>query len=132
MKIFLKRYILLLSLCLTVGFLLAGSVSVAQEKSDADLKKKYAPILGEYEFALGGQADIIRFYIEENALWADSGDGRPATLVPVEGEVYSFTANDPISGEFEIKFLKDDQGEYTKCHIVNMSMGLEVEGTKIK
>jgi len=118
--------------CLVVGLLIAGSVSVAQEKSDEDLKKEYAPILGEYEFVVGGQTDIIRFYIEGNALWADSGDGRPATLEPVEDEVLSFTAEDPISGLFEIKFFKDDQGEYTKYHIANTTMGLEIDGTKIK
>ena len=126
------KRIVRICVCLTVGFLLAGFFSIAQERSDADLIKEYAPILGEYEFVFGGQASIIRFYIEENALWADSGDGRPATLVPVENEEFSFTASDPISGEFEIRFLKDDQGEYTKCRLASASMGLEAEGTKIK
>jgi hypothetical protein len=115
-----------------VGFIVLSSVSVAQEQSGEELEKKYAPILGEYEFVMGGQASIIRFYIEGNELWADSGDGRPATLVPFEGELFSFTAEDPISGMFEIKFTKDEQGEYSTCHIVNASMGLDLEGTKIK
>ena len=118
--------------CFVIVFFIAGSIILAQEKSDDDLKKEYAQILGEYELVTGGGTDLIRFYIEGGALWADSGDGRPATLEPVEDEVFSFTAEDPISGMFEIKFLKDDQGEYTKCHIANTTMGLEVEGTKIK
>lgn len=119
-------------MCLAAGFIVISSVSVAQETSDEELKKKYAPILGEYEFVFGGEASIIRFYIEENELWADSGDGRPATLKPVEDEEFSFTAEDPMSGLFEIKFVKDDQGEYSTCHLVNDSMGLDIEGTKIK
>jgi hypothetical protein len=108
------------------------SLTVAQEKSEEELKKAYAPILGEYEFATGAGSDIIRFYIKDGSLWADSGDGRPATLEPVEDEEFSFTAEDPIDGIFEIKFLKDDQGEYTTCHIVNTAMGLDFEGIKIK
>jgi hypothetical protein len=118
--------------CLALGFVVVNSISLPQELSDEELEKKYAPILGEYEFVFGGEASIIRFYIEGNKLWADSGDGRPATLEPLEDEEFSFTAEDPISGLFEIKFVKDDQGEYTICHLVNASMGLDIEGTKIK
>jgi len=132
MKSLMKKPISFFISCFVIVFFIAGSIILAQEKSDDDLKKEYAPILGEYELVTGGGTDIIRFYIEGGALWADSGDGRPATLEPVEDEVFSFTAEDPISGMFEIKFLKDDQGEYTRCHIANATMGLEVEGTKIK
>lgn len=132
MKTSLKNRHLCIFVCLVVGLFVVCSVSLAQERSDEDLKKEYEPILGEYEFVVGGQTDIIRFYIEGNALWADSGDGRPATLEPVEDKEFSFTAEDPISGMFEIKFVKDDQGEYSTCHIVNTSMGLEIDGIKIK
>lgn len=132
MKNLLKKRILHVSVCLIVSLFIVCSISFAQEKSDDDLKKEYAQILGEFEFVTGGGTDIIRFYIEGGALWADSGDERPVTLEPVEDEVFSFTAEDPISGLFEIKFLKDDQDEYTRCHIVNTTMGLEIEGIKIK
>jgi hypothetical protein len=115
-----------------VVLFVVNSFSITQKKSEEELKKEYAPILGEYEFVTGAGADIIRFYIEDGSLWADSGDGRPVTLKPVEEEVFSFTAEDPINGMFEIKFLKDDQGEYTTCQIVNTAMGLDFEGIKIK
>ena len=127
-----KNRPLCLVLCLSAVIFLSMSASNTQEESDADLEKKYAPILGEYEFVTGGGSDIIRFYIEEGDLWADSGDGRPQTLQPDEDEMFSFTAQDPINGEFEIKFLKDEQDEYTICQIANAAMGLELEGTKIK
>jgi hypothetical protein len=119
-------------MCLSAAIFIVFSISTAQEESDAGLEKKYAPILGEYEFVTGGGSDIILFYIEEGDLWADSGDGRPQTLQPDEDEMFSFTAQDPINGEFEIKFLKDEQDEYTICQIANAAMGLELEGTKIK
>ena len=132
MKNILKNRILCFFVCFVIVLFVVSSFSVAQKKSEEELKKEYAPILGEYEFVTGGQTDIIRFYIEDGSLWADSGDGRPATLKAVEDEVFSFTAEDPINGMFEIKFLKDDQGKYITCHIVNAAMGLEIEGIRIK
>jgi hypothetical protein len=132
MKNSLKNRILRIFGCLVVGRFVVSSVSMAQEKSDENLKKEYALILGEYAFDSGGGAFTLKFYIEGGALWADSGDGRPATMKPIENEVFAFTAEDPISGVFEIKFLKDDQGEYSTCHVANTSMGMEIEGTKIK
>ena len=127
-----KNCILCISVFLVVGFFMICSITMAQEKSDEDLNKEYAPILGEYAFDSEGAAFALKFYIEGGALWADSGDGRPATMKPIEDEVFAFTAEDPISGIFEIKFLKDDQGEYTLCHVVNEDMGLETKGKKIK
>jgi len=132
MKTSLKNRHLWIFVCLVVGLFVVFSVTLAQEKSDEDLKKEYASILGEYAFDPGEAAFALKFYVEGGALWADSGDGRPATMKPIEDEVFAFTAEDPISGIFEIKFLKDDQGEYTLCHVVNEDMGLEVKGIKIK
>jgi hypothetical protein len=122
----------LIIVCLVVVAMMAGTVSWAQEKSDEELKKEYAPILGEYEFVLGGQAEVLRFYIEGNALWADSGDGRPATMEPVKDEVFKFRAEDPIGGTFEFTFSKDDQGDYTFCTLFHSQSGTEAKGTKIK
>lgn len=135
MKNISDRRFLYLIVFLTVGFFIARPVSLAQEKSDEELKKEYAPILGEYEFDLsdmGGETQILNFYVEDGALWADSGDGRPATMEPVEKEGFAFTAEDPDNGIFEIEFLKDDQGEYTICHVVNSNMGVDIKGNKIK
>lgn len=132
MQNLLRKRIIVMSVCLIVGFLFAGSLSFAQKKSDAELKEKYAPILGEYEFVLGGQTEILRFYIEGGDIWADSGDGRPATMQPVEGEVFKFRAEDPINGIFELTFIKDDKGEYTICTLFHSQSGTEATGEKIK
>ena len=119
-----------------IAALVSGSLAVAsQEKTDEELKKKYGAILGEYEFdlsELGGDTQILTFYIQEGELWADSGDGRPAILEPVESdEGMKFTAEDPESGVFEITFLKDEEGNYTKCRAYIHNMDLEIEGIKI-
>ena len=132
MKSIQKSHISALMACLVVGLFLTCAGSFAQERSDEDLKKEYAPILGEYMFESGMGSFTLKFYIEGGALWADSGDGRPATMKPVDEEGFAFTAEDSINGLFQLKFLKDDQGEYSQCHVVNDNMGLDIKGTKIK
>lgn len=112
-------------------FFMMHSITFAQEVSDEELKKKYAPILGKYEFAADGGTFILEFYIEGNALWADSGDGRPVTMESLKDKMFEFKAEDPLTGIFEIKFLKDESGEYKICHVVNTSMGLDVKGNKL-
>jgi hypothetical protein len=81
---------------------------------------------------LGGEIIILNFHIESGALWADSDDGKPITLEPIEGEEYKFTSEDPDSGALEISFLKDDQDQFSICHIVLLDLGAEITGNKIK
>ncbi|MGD8539433.1 MAG: hypothetical protein PVI66_12015 [Candidatus Aminicenantes bacterium] len=119
-------------ICFVLGLFIATSVSIAQEKHDEDLKKKYAPILGEYEFDWRPAIFILYVYIEDGSLWADFNNGSPATMESQGDEPFEFKAEDPVSGIFEIKFLEDDQGEYTICHLVITSLGLDVKGNKIK
>jgi hypothetical protein len=135
MKLFTRTRVVLMLVCLLAAILISGSVSVAQEKSDTALEKKYAPILGDYEFDLtdmGGDVQLLAFHITEGALWVDSGDGDPAVCEPVEGAEFEFTAVASDGQDFEIRFAKDDEGHYAICHINILSMGIEIEGTKIK
>jgi hypothetical protein len=125
----------LLFVCLSLALLMIASVGTAQEGSDEELKKKYAPILGEYEFDLteyGGEVIVLKIHVESGDLWGDSGDGKPITLEQIEGGEFEFTADDPDSGALEIKFLKNDEGEYTLCRIMLVDQGLEIEGMKLK
>jgi len=124
----LSRIVCCVILCLCV----LGSISWARTASVQDLEKKYAAIIGDYEFDWGQGAVTLQFYIKEGELWADSGDGRPAVMKPVEGEVFVFTAEDPVEGVFRIKFDKDDQGEYTICQVAIEAQGMEITGKKIK
>jgi hypothetical protein len=117
-------------MCLILALMLASSFSLAQKESDEALKKKYAPILGEYEFEEIGL--ILKYYIESGDLWVDSGDGRPAIMQPVEGESLVFKAEDPQTGVFDISFEKDEKGDYTINRVSNDMAGMEVVGYKIK
>lgn len=114
---------------------MVSSISFAKGNQDEELTKKYAAILGEYEFDLTeftGEVIIVEFRVDSGSLWADSGDGQPTTLEPIGDEPYEFTADDPDQGALEFKFLKDDQGEYTICNVALLDMGVEISGNKIK
>ncbi|MBN2244249.1 MAG: hypothetical protein JW755_00235 [Candidatus Aminicenantes bacterium] len=132
-KKFYKRLSVIAAVLLLM-FFVAASTTPAQEKSDAELKKKYAPILGEYEFDLTSMGDIqiLNYYIQEGELWADFGDGESAVMEPMEEEGFAFEAISSDGQTFEIRFSKDEQGGYSTCKILIVDMGLEVEGTKIK
>lgn len=130
-----SRFSALWSLIFVALLLLAVNGFVfSQDQTDEELKKKYEAIIGDYEFdlsELGGETLLLTFYIEEGELWADSGDGRPASLEPIEDLEFAFIGEDPEQGRFEFYFLKDDEGQYSKCRVVIESMGLEIIGFKI-
>jgi len=100
-----------------------------------DLEKKYAPIVGDYEFDMsdaGMGVMTVQMYVENDVLWAWAQDmGDPGEMVPVEGEEFVFTIDSGDSGVWRMEFLKDESGKYTKCHAVNDTMGLDITGEKI-
>lgn len=78
MKNLFKNRTLCILACYIMVLFMASTVSIAQEKTDEDIKKKYVAIVGEYEFDLsdiGGGTVIINFHVEGGAIWADSGNG---------------------------------------------------------
>ncbi len=122
-------------LCLAVMLLVINPVVSAYGK-EQDLAKKYAAILGDYEFDLtdvGMGVMTVNFYIEDGALWTLAEiSGEPAKMEPVEGKELEFTVEDPYRDTYEFKFLKDESGKYTKCHVKNVTMGIDIIGTKVK
>lgn len=100
-----------------------------------DLEKKYAPILGDYEFDMsesGMGVMTIQIYVENDVLWIWPQDmGDPAEMIPKEGEEFVFTIDSGEGSEWTLEFLKDESGKYTKCHAVNEVMATDVTGEKI-
>jgi hypothetical protein len=134
MNKFVNNKIFSIAACLLLVLLLTGPLT-AQDKSDDALKKKYAPILGEYEFDLsnlGGDVQVLTFQITDGALWVDSGDGDPAVCEPVEGAEFEFTAESSDGQALEVRFGKDDAGNISTCSINIVAMSIEIEGIKIK
>ena len=121
-------------LCLILGICLIG-LSVNAAQTDEELNKKYAPILGSYEFdasEMGMGILTVSIYVEGGYLWAlPEGQGEPGEMLPVEGKVFEFTIEDS-DGDYFLSFEKDENGEYTKLHAVNEMMGMDMVGIKKK
>lgn len=95
-----------------------------------DLEKKYAPIVGTYEFYVEADVMTIKFWVEEEKLWGGPEGETPAELVPMEGEEWKFEATTDDGQYFIISFAKDESGKFNKCIIE--AMGMELEGTRIE
>ncbi len=125
--------VIIVSLFLAV--LLFGTIAFTFQ-TDEELKKKYAPILGSYEFDMTDYEMgvlTVEIYVEYSSLWAlPSTADSPAEMIALEGKEFEFNIEDPDEGTYEIKFMKDDKSEYSKCHVINEFAGMDVIGTKIK
>lgn len=114
-------------------FWIVGSVSANWGE---ELEKKYAPILGDYSFDMtdhGFGVLKVTFYVENEKLLAITEvSSNPGQMEPVEGKEFEFTIDDPDEGTYTIKFFKDDTGKYTKCHLTNELMGMDVTGEKVE
>lgn len=106
-----------------------GFAVMAQEGDDA-LKKKYAPILGDYEFDMEGQVMLVSFWVENGGLWGGPEGQEAAELEPVEGNELKFEINTPDGSFMELEFKKDEAGKVVKC--IALGMGMEMEGIKIE
>jgi hypothetical protein len=100
-----------------------------------DLEKEYAPILGDYEFDMtdfGWGMVTVKVYVENDALWSwpDNSDS-PGEMIPVEGEGFVFTIDAGEQGIYKLEFLKDESGEYSKCHATNETLDIDITGEKI-
>ena len=92
--------------------------------------KKYADIVGDYEFDQEGQIILVSFWVEEGQLWGRPEGQAAAVLEPVEGKPLHFEVNTGDGQTMELEFVKDDSGKVAKC-LVDM-MGMAMEGVKIK
>ncbi len=105
------------------------------ETRGAEKDELFEGIIGDYEFDLsnigGVRSYILTIYVEDSNLWADDGDGRPAVLKSIGKEENRFIALDVNASAYELSFIKDKKGNYTKCHLLSRSLGLDFIGTKI-
>lgn len=115
--------------CLAFVLSLFGGPSYAQEK---DKEKLLNEIAGDYEFEYEGQYIVFEITVEDGNLMAAPEGEIPDVLEPVDGEEMTYVGYSPDGMEYQFKFIRDDEGEITKCTIYVPAMGIEVEGTKIK
>ena len=129
-----KQRLPLIIATVAVGIILltAATLSQAGQTADELLAKKYQKILGRYQIESDGQQTILEFAVRQGALWADSGDGRPAEMKPVNDSLVEFTAQDAENGLFEFKFQKDETGDISTCRVICQALGLDMVAAKIK
>ena len=116
----------------TVFALIAGvgGLAVLAQEGDDAIKKKYGPILGDYEFDQEGQVMLVSFWVENGGLWGAPEGQEAAELTPVEGNELKFEVNTADGGYMELEFIKDESDEVVKCTV--LMMGMAMEGIKIK
>jgi hypothetical protein len=98
--------------------------------SGEDLAKKYAPIVGTYEFYMDADVMNVKFWVEDEKFWGAPPGETPAEIVPLEGEEWKFEATTDDGQYFLISFAKDESGKFNKC--ILEAMGMEIEGTRIE
>jgi len=95
-----------------------------------DLEKKYASIIGTYEFYVEAQVMNIKFWVEEEKFLGAPPGETPAEILPMEGEEWKFETTTVNGQYFIITFAKDESGKFNKCTVE--SMGMVIEGTRIE
>jgi len=115
--------------------LLIAALLYASGPQDKKAADRYAAYCGEYQFDLSSYgAGILtaKVYVENDSLyiWADKSEP-PDVVSPVENSPTKFFLDDPDEGHWDIEFLKDDRGKFTKCRLINAGLGIDVVGEKI-
>lgn len=95
-----------------------------------DIAKKYAPIVGTYEFQMDADVMNVKFWVEDEKFWGAPPGETPAEIVPLEGEDWKFEATTDDGQYFLITFAKDESGKFNKCTLE--AMGMEIEGIRIE
>ncbi len=124
----------LLSLAAAALIAASPSASRGQEPGKKPVGK-YAEYSGQYQFDLrpsGAGPFTARVYEENGGLyiWAETSDS-PDRMSPIENSPTKFSLELPNQGRWYFEFLRDEKGQFTKCHIVNVDLGIDAVGTKI-
>lgn len=125
---------ILMSLAVAALIVVFSSTSRAQEPVKRPVGG-YAEYSGQYQFDLrpSGPGPFTARVYEENGglyIWAETSDS-PDRLSPVENSPTKFSLDLPNQGRWYFEFLRDEKGQFTKCHIVNIDLGIDMVGTRI-
>ena len=93
---------------------------------------KYPGIEGLYEMPVPGAGTVtLQVYFKDGSLrTVETGDAESTKFDPVEGRELRFSHVSPKNGLFQLEFLKDEQGRFTKFRVTNESQKLDVIGIK--
>ena len=124
-----------MTVVLIVALLVISSSAFTKELNFQENKvneKLLKEIAGNFEFEYEGQIIVFEFIVEDGKLMsAPEGEVKEALEV-VEGKEMTFSAFTPDGMELQFTFARDDDGKINKCTIEAPSMGIVVEGSRIK
>jgi hypothetical protein len=118
-----RKVTIITLICFAVALSALWSTAFAQEK-------KYAEIVGDYEFDYEGQIMVISFWEEDGVLWAAPEGETPEALDAVEGKPLNFEVTVGGGQFYGLVFKKDESGKVETC--VMTTQGLEIEGVKLE
>jgi hypothetical protein len=120
-----KNTFKLTAICSVMLFLFLGAFAMGDDPA-----KKYAPIIGTYEFYMDADVMNVKFWVEDGKFLGAPPGETPAEIVLLEGEEWKFEATTEDGQYFLITFAKDESGKFNKCTLE--SMGMEIEGKRIE
>ena len=95
--------------------------------------QKHPEIEGIYEFQVGEKEIVVQIYFENGALHHfATGNTESTKWDPVDPSGLKFISVHPEQGTFQLEFLKDEEGHYTRFRLVNEKAKMEVIGNKLK
>lgn len=115
----------------TAALLLAflGLPAAAQTKPAA-ATYKLEELVGDYNFDMGGQPQIIHFMIEKGKFFGAPEGESPEELTPVKDQPLCFDVTVASNGQYYfLKFVRNEKGVVDTC-ILTMQ-GMEITGKKI-
>ncbi|MBN1938921.1 MAG: hypothetical protein JW843_05000 [Candidatus Aminicenantes bacterium] len=97
----------------------------------------FAAYCGEYLFDIsafdsGGTLTVKVSYANGQFFFQSSRSDTADVPTPVEGKEGKFFIDDPDEGHWDIEFLKNAEGKYTRLHLVNEGLGLDLTGDRIE
>ena len=105
------------------------TTSFVQDKKD-DAAKKYAGIIGEYNFKVEGEIHTVKFYLEKGKL-TGMGEYSLGFLKPVKDKDLKFMVETEYGEKWSFEFIKDEKGKITKCKWRDEDFGMGVTGDKV-
>ncbi len=115
-------------------FLGISSNSFAQTEADESLRPAFSLLTGTFELdlsKLGHPNQDIKFYIDNEILMVDTGEGYHLEMTPVDKKKSEFIVEDPHHGNMTYTFQQDKDGTFNSVIVKIDMLDIELPGTRI-
>ncbi len=126
-----KIHRFLLSFIVALFALISFQSSLYLQTKPDDIANKYPEIEGIYELKIQDVATVeFQIYFKDGMLRTLEEDGDLTVWDFVPERELQFTITSKRDGAFFLTFLKDEQGKFTRFHVVNENVKLDAYGVK--